>query len=170
MVGASGFEPPTSWSRTRQAEKSKALPVSHITSCTAQKSCPQLVHMVHILRLRVRLQRPTIWLQVTSWPDPISRSHLGQTMCDRIGSRPRLMNNSPKTQQLFFCSDLVRVFGVRFDKPWPTCYRRFHFLTKRTQVFAYAEVRQSSDQNSLAFLPYHAHTCRHFARSRPPTL
>jgi hypothetical protein len=91
-------------------------------------------------------------------------------MWDRIGSRPRLMNNSPKTQQLFFCFDLVRVFGVRFDKPWPTCYGGFHFLTKRTQVCAYAEVRQCPGQNSLAFLPYHAHTCWHFANSRPPTL
>jgi len=82
----------------------------------------------------------------------------------------RLMNNSPKTQQLFFYFDLVHVFDVRFDKPWPTCYRGFHFLTKRTQVCAYAEVGQRPDQNSLAFLPYHAHTCWHFASSRPPTL
>jgi len=86
------------------------------------------------------------------------------------GSGPRLMNSSPKTQQLFFYFDLVHVFGVRFDKPWPTCYRGFHFLTKRTQVCAYAEVRQRPGQNSLAFLPYHAHTCWDFASSRPPTL
>jgi hypothetical protein len=78
--------------------------------------------------------------------------------------------NLPKIQQLFFYLDLVHVFGVRFDKPWPTCYRGFHFLTKRTQVCAYAEVRQRPGQNSLAFLPYHAHTCWHFASSRPPTL
>src|SRR5271165_6662070 len=82
----------------------------------------------------------------------------------------RETNNSPKTQQLFFYLDLVHVFGVRFDKPWPTRYRGFHFLTKRTQVCAYAEVRQRPGQNSLAFLPYHTHTCWHFARSRPPTL
>jgi hypothetical protein len=48
-----------------------------------------------------------------------------------------------------FYFDLVHVFGVRFDKPWPTCYRGFHFLTKRTQVCAYAEVRQRPDRNSL---------------------
>src|ERR1700747_2287509 len=87
-----------------------------------------------------------------------------------IGSRLRLTNNSPKTQQLLFYFDLVHVFGVRFDKPWPTCYRGFHFLTKRTQVCAYTEVGQRPDQNSLAFLPYHAHTCWHFASCRPPTL
>ena len=58
------------------------------------------------------------------------------------------MNNSPKTQHLVFDFNLVQIFCVGFDKPWPTCHRGFHFLTKRTQVCAYAEVRQRPDQNS----------------------
>jgi hypothetical protein len=80
------------------------------------------------------------------------------------------MKNSTKTQHLFFDFDLVQIFGVCCNKPWPTCYREFHFLTERTQRRAYAEIRQVSDQNRLAFLIYRAHTCWHFAHSRPPTL
>src|SRR5215469_355191 len=67
----------------------------------------------------------------------------------------------PSTQQLSLNFDFVFVFGVRFDKPLSTSHHGFHFSTDRTQFQPYMEVRQVSDQNSLAISPYQAYACWH---------
>ena len=48
---------------------------------------------------------------------------------DRAGpGRP--FNDSTRAQHLSFDFDLVQIFGLRLDKPRPTCDRGFHFLAK----------------------------------------
>jgi hypothetical protein len=80
MVGAKGFEPSTSGSRTRESNIPKSCRC-RTYGPSARKTCPQLVHMVHAVRVySACAQRPSAETSAriasVSFCSPLAKRHV----------------------------------------------------------------------------------------------